>query len=242
MAKLKANKPTADVLMNSMRAMGYSFEAAIADIVDNSVSAQARNIVLRFPIDPSDCCVAVCDDGIGMNKKELLDAMKYGSQLKSANRSEDDLGRFGLGMKAASLSQCRRLTVASKKDGKLSAYIWDLDIIEEKKDWYMVDCSKEQIAEIRYVDFLSDKESGTIVLWENFDLIEKSSGNVYAELGKHQNATAEYLSLIFHRYLNGEGRNPLTIMVNNYKLTGLDPFLENHRKTNVRRKIEIQEN
>lgn len=80
MAKLKANKPTADVLMNSMRAMGYSFEAAIADIVDNSVSAQARNIVLRFPIDPSDCCVAVCDDGIGMNKKELLDAMKYGSQ------------------------------------------------------------------------------------------------------------------------------------------------------------------
>lgn len=67
MAKLKANKPTADVLMNSMRAMGYSFEAAIADIVDNSVSAQARNIVLRFPIDPSDCCVAVCDDGIGMN-------------------------------------------------------------------------------------------------------------------------------------------------------------------------------
>lgn len=239
MAKLKANKPTADVLMNSMRAMGYSFEAAIADIVDNSVSAQARNIVLRFPIDPSDCCVAVCDDGIGMNKKELLDAMKYGSQLKSANRSEDDLGRFGLGMKAASLSQCRRLTVASKKDGKLSAYIWDLDIIEEKKDWYMVDCSKEQIAEIRYVDFLSDKESGTIVLWENFDLIEKSSGNVYAELGKHQNATAEYLSLIFHRYLNGEGRNPLTIMVNNYKLTGLDPFLENHRKTNARRKIEI---
>ncbi len=225
--------------MNSMRAMGYSFEAAIADIVDNSVSAQARNIVLRFPIDPSDCCVAVCDDGIGMNKKELLDAMKYGSQLKSANRSEDDLGRFGLGMKAASLSQCRRLTVASKKDCKLSAYVWDLDVIEEKKDWYMVDCSKEQIAEIRYIDFLSDKESGTIVLWENFDLIEKSSGNVYAELGKHQNATAEYLSLIFHRYLNGEGRNPLTIMVNNYKLTGLDPFLENHRKTNVRRKIEI---
>lgn len=195
--------------------------------------------MLRFPIDPSDCCVAVCDDGIGMNKNELLDAMKYGSQLKSANRSEDDLGRFGLGMKAASLSQCRRLTVASKKDGKLSSYIWDLDIIEEKKDWYMVDCSKEQIAEIRYVDFLNDKESGTIVLWENFDFIEKSSGNVYAELGKHQNATTDYLSLIFHRYLNGEGRNPLTIMVNNYRPAGLDPFLEGHRKTNVRRKIEI---
>lgn len=131
--------------------------------------------------------------------------MKYGSQLKLCNRSSDDLGRFGLGMKAASLFQCRRLTVASKKDRKISAYVWNLDVI----------------AEIRYIDFLSDKENGTIVLWENFDLIEKSSGNVHAELGKHQNATAEYLSLIFHRYLNGEGRNSLTIMVNNHKLTAL---------------------
>ena len=69
MAKLKANKPTADVLMNSMRAMGYSFEAAIADIVDNSVSAQARNIVLRFPIDPSDFCVSGCDYVIVIKKK-----------------------------------------------------------------------------------------------------------------------------------------------------------------------------
>lgn len=107
--------------------------------------------------------------------------MKYGSQLKSCNRSSDDLGRFGLGMKAASLFQCRYLTVASKKDCKISAYVWDLDVIAEKKDWY----------------------------------------NVHAELGKHQNATAEYLSLIFHRYLNGEGRNSLTIMVNNHKLTAL---------------------
>ena len=113
--------------------MGYSFEAAIADIVDNSVSAQAKNIILKFPIGPADCCVAVCDDGIGMSKKELLDAMKYGSQLKSGKRSSDDLGRFGLGMKAASLSQCRRLTVVSKKENKVSAYIWNLDVIGEKK-------------------------------------------------------------------------------------------------------------
>lgn len=79
MAKLKANKPTADVLMNSMRAMGYSFEAAIADIVDNSVGAQARNIVLRFPIDPADCCVAVCDDGNKIHCKH------YGESLECQN-------------------------------------------------------------------------------------------------------------------------------------------------------------
>lgn len=88
MAKLKANKPTADVLMNSMRAMGYSFEAAIADIVDNSVSAQARNIVLRFPIDPSDCCVAVCDDGIGMKKVILLSLKSSSMKFQNPQQTQ----------------------------------------------------------------------------------------------------------------------------------------------------------
>ena len=135
MNTLIENKPTADILMTSMRAMGYSFESAIADIIDNSVSAFARNIWIRFPIDPLDCYVAICDDGFGMTKEELFDAMKYGSEQKRGYRSEDDLGRFGLGLKAASLSQCKRLTVASKKGGKIAAYIWDLDVILEKKDW-----------------------------------------------------------------------------------------------------------
>lgn len=104
MENLRENRPTADILMTSMRAMGYSFESAISDIVDNSVSASARNIWLRFPVDPSDCYIAICDDGYGMNKEELFDAMKYGSEQKRGHRAADDLGRFGLGLKAASLS------------------------------------------------------------------------------------------------------------------------------------------
>ena len=146
MENLRENRPTADILMTSMRAMGYSFESAISDIVDNSVSASARNIWLRFPVDPSDCYIAICDDGYGMNKEELFDAMKYGSEQKRGHRAADDLGRFGLGLKAASLSQCRRLTVASKKDGIVSAYIWDLDVVLEKKDWYMIECSSYGIS------------------------------------------------------------------------------------------------
>lgn len=109
------NKPTADVLMSSMRSIGYSFEAAVADIIDNSISVKANFIEIRFPVDPSELFVAVCDNGSGMSENELFDAMKYGSAMKRENRSEDDLGRFGLGLKAASLSQCRKLTVVSKK-------------------------------------------------------------------------------------------------------------------------------
>lgn len=233
------NKPTADVLMSSMRSIGYSFEAAVADIIDNSVSVKANFIEIRFPVDPSELFVAVCDNGSGMSESELFDAMKYGSAMKRENRSEDDLGRFGLGLKAASLSQCRKLTVASKKDGVISACIWDLDVVEETKDWTMIECSQDEIQRIRFVDFLEDKESGTIVLWENFDVISKSSGNVYAELIDYQEVTAEYLSLIFHRFLNKTGKDKLTIKVNNYTLKGMDPFLENHKKTDARRPFQL---
>lgn len=239
MDRLRENKPTADILMISMRAMGYSFESAVADIIDNSISASANNVFLKFPIDPMDCYIAICDDGYGMSKEELFDAMKYGSEQKRGQRAADDLGRFGLGLKAASLSQCRRLTVASKKDGIISAYVWDLDVILEKKDWYMIECSEYDISEIRQISWLDNVDSGTIVVWENFDLIEKSSGNVYSELNKYQESTADYLSLIFHRFLNKSGANKLCIKVNNYELKGFDPFLESHPKTNVRKKVEI---
>ena len=115
MSKLRENKPTADVLMLSMRAMGYSFESAVADVIDNSISTHANNISIKFPVDPTECYVAICDNGDGMTDAELFDAMKYGSEGKRDGRSNDDLGRFGLGLKAASLSQYRKLTVISKK-------------------------------------------------------------------------------------------------------------------------------
>ncbi len=201
MAQYAENKPTADVLMSSMRSMGYTFEAAIADIVDNSISAAASEIQIRFPVDPIDLFVAVCDNGSGMNRDELFDAMKYGSSLKRGKRQESDLGRFGLGLKSASLSQCRKLTVVSKKAGILSAFTWDLDVVEEKKDWIMLERTAEEIQSLRFIDYLNEKESGTIVVWEDFDIIRESSGNEYAELMEHQSETSNYLSLIFHRYL-----------------------------------------
>ncbi len=236
MAKHIKNEPTADVLMNSMRAMGYTFESAIADIVDNSISAKANKIEIKFPIDPVDVYVAICDNGMGMDLDELLDAMKYGSILKNLERPADDLGRFGLGLKAASLSQCRKLTVASKKRGKTCALIWDLDYINHKKGWFVQECLDEEIRDIKSIEHLDELENGTIVVWEKFDLIEKSSGSVYAELSKYKHDTAEYLSLIFHRFLNCE---KVEIFVNKFQLEGLDPFLESHKKTNPRKAIRL---
>ncbi len=238
--KLKKNAPSAEILMTSMRAMGYSFEAAIADVIDNSISAHAKKIQILFPVNIQDGeYIAICDDGDGMSQDELFQAMRYGSPLKSSNRATDDLGRFGLGMKSASLSQCRRLTVVSKKNDVISAYVWDLDIIEKENDWVIQECDREIIDNIQFTDFLKSRPSGTIVLWESFDLMKKTTNGVAEELKRKMEITEQYLSLIFHRYLNGEDKYRIAISINNYTLKGMDPFLESHNKTDARRVISI---
>ena len=163
MSTKRENRPTADVLMTSMRAMGYSFEAAVADVIDNSISANASLIEIGFPYNPEESYITISDNGCGMDSEELFDAMKYGSQAKAAGRSADDLGRFGLGLKSASLSQCRRLSVVSKKNGKKSALIWDLDTVVRERDWTILECTPDETERIRNSSWLDDKESGTIV-------------------------------------------------------------------------------
>lgn len=241
MSTIRENQPSADILMTSMRSMGYTFESAIADIVDNSISAQASHIEIHFPSNPNSCFVAICDNGCGMSRDELFDAMKYGSRLKGQERTEEDLGRFGLGMKAASLSQCRKLTVISRKDKTDSGFIWDLDVIEQEKNWAIIELDSEEINSLSFHEYFNYHESGTVVIWENFDFIEKSSGDVYAELTRLSESVTKYTELIFHRFLTRR-QNPVIMHVDEYQLTARDPFLENHPKTNVRRRIFLPVN
>jgi len=225
--------------MGAMRSMGYSFESAIADIIDNSISANSKNILIRFPAEPINCIVSILDDGIGMNKETLFLSMKYGSNSSDEQRNENDLGRFGLGMKAASLSQCTILTVASKQNGKISAYQWNYEKIREKKDWLVIELDKHDISQLVGIEELKLNKSGTLVIWENFDTLEKSSGDVFTSLNEYKIKIADYLSLIFHRYLNDENEKKLNISVNKLKLKGLDPFLEKHKKTNIRQEFKL---
>ena len=142
MAKKIENNPSPSVLMNSMRSIGYSFKTALADIIDNSISACAKNIYIFSPINDDDLFVSILDDGNGMTKKDLFIAMKYGSDRKY---SSNDLGRFGLGLKSASLSQCKVLTVVSKIDNNINAYRWDIDSVLEDKKWDCLELEKNEI-------------------------------------------------------------------------------------------------
>jgi len=239
MAEYKSNIPQAEFLMGAMRSMGYSFEAAIADIIDNSISANAKNIQIKFPTNPVNCYVSILDDGIGMDQDTLFNGMKYGSNSSELERDKNDLGRFGLGMKAASLSQCKILTVVSKQNGVFSAYQWNFDYILENKEWLVAELNESEISMLPEIDELAELSSGTLVIWQKFDILEKSSGDVFSSLKELKVNILEYLSLIFHRYLNGETDNKIIIKVNSFKIKGFDPFLEKHKKTNIRQEFDL---
>ncbi len=82
-------------LLESMRSVGYSFESALSDIIDNSITAGARNVeIVVEPIRAE--FVTIFDDGFGMGPAEARDALRLAG-TRSAERSEADLGRFGLG-------------------------------------------------------------------------------------------------------------------------------------------------
>jgi hypothetical protein len=226
----KESIPFAPTLIESMRSIGYSFHTALADVIDNSISANANYIDINM-FSEDEPVIIILDDGCGMTNNELEEAMRYGSRNPIEKRDPNDLGRFGLGMKSASLSQCRRLTVISKKNDIVSAFIWDLDHIISKQKWSLIELSNDEINEIQYVKYLDDYISGTFLLLEKFDRIEKTTENLAKTINDKLNTTIDHLALVFHRYLDGG----LTMRVNNTEIIPRDPFLTKHKSTQNRR-------
>lgn len=244
MSKFKENIPQADMLMGSMRSMGYSFEAAIADVIDNSISAQCSYVKLLFPSTYTDIkAVGVLDDGVGMSADTLFEAMRYGSSDSSEERDENDLGRFGLGMKSASMSQCRILTVVSKRDNVCCCYTWDYNITCEQKRWIVIEHTLKEIEALPYIDELKAIKTGTLVIWQDFDVIEKSNdGRVFDFFNEQKDSLNKYLGLIYHRFLSDTKKRKLKIYINNGQVKPLDPFLESHPKTTAKKSRTIEIN
>ena len=241
MSKDRKHIPKASTLMGSLRSMGYSFESAVADVIDNSISAHAQNIRILFPSTPLDeLAIGILDDGDGMKGDVLFEAMRYGSLSAEEERSEDDLGRFGMGMKSASLSQCRCLTVISFDGETLNGFKWDYNHILMTQDWMIQELEKNEIDELPYIERLKKQDKGTLVLWQDFDVISNSSGGqVYSTLVELRSTLENTLALIYHRYLTGSGMQHLHIYINELGIKPQDPFLEQHPKTTVKKEIEL---
>ena len=241
MSKDRKHIPKASTLMGSLRSMGYSFESAVADVIDNSISAHAQNIRILFPSTPLDeLAIGILDDGDGMKGDVLFEAMRYGSLSAEEERSEDDLGRFGMGMKSASLSQCRCLTVISFDGETLNGFKWDYNHILMTQDWMIQELEKNEIDELPYIERLKKQDKGTLVLWQDFDVISNSSGGqIYSTLVESRSTLENTLALIYHRYLTGLGMQHLHIYINELGIKPQDPFLEQHPKTTVKKEIEL---
>lgn len=222
--------PFAPSLIESMRSLGYSFSAAVADLLDNSISANAQNIhIISEPgNNPS---MVIFDDGCGMSGQELYEAMRYGSSNPLEERAANDLGRFGLGLKSASLSQCRKLIVASKKNGDINAYSWDLDYVIESKCWMLKGYTIAEINDFPKISMLKEVEHGTYILLQEFDRIKEGTGNIAETFSKCLDDMINHLSLVFHRFLE----DGLKIYVNQLEIEGRDPFLTSHKATQRKR-------
>ena len=200
--KTKSLPPYAPTLIESTRAIGYSLEAAIADIVDNSIAAGAKNVdIYFFPVDVA--YIAILDDGRGMSENEIDLAMQYGSKNPTEQRDKRDLGRFGLGLKTASLSQCRCLTVVSKQDYKLEGRRWDIDHVSEMGDWSLIILDDDEMSQLPQIDELKKYQSGTLVIWQKLDRLKIGEINFELALGRKIDTVREHLSLVYHRYLTG---------------------------------------
>jgi len=219
--------PRAGAMMEALRGLGYSTAAALADIVDNSVSAGAREIWISFAWNGVRSRISVLDNGRGMDDAELESAMRLGDRSPLDERAPEDLGRFGMGLKTASFSQCRRLTVASKKKGGLICCLrWDLDAIAARPDdgWIIFEGPSE--GSEGYFSEMDGLESGSLVLWETLDRIV-TGGYTSDHFVDLIDDVERRLAMVFHRMLQGPGAK-LRLFINGRPIAPWDPFMSGH--------------
>ena len=218
--------PSARRLMRSLRDVGYDLPSAVADLVDNSIDAEATHVAIDLHGSWRGPYVRVADNGTGMTERQLDEAMRYGSARRYAG---GDLGHFGLGLKTASLSQCRRLTVATRTTppGRVRVRRWDLDHVADHDAWILEhprvrDCRPELLEPLH-------DTAGTVVMWEHLDRIlgrRRPDGDAAERrLQLVRGDVHEHLAMVFHRFLAGENRSQrVGIALNGERVAPWDPF------------------
>jgi hypothetical protein len=223
--KAEIAKPNPKSTINSYRSFGYNLSTAISDIIDNSISANANEIRLEYKWIGKDSFISIFDDGIGMNVNELVLAMTPGSKDPEDERSEKDLGRFGMGLKTASFSQCKRLTCITKREGYATIKrCWDIDFINKENEWRLLDF----VSENSFLDIIENQKSGTLILWEKLDRIvgnsEVSNESVKNAFYQEMINVKLHISMVFHKFIESKR---IKIFFQNTEIEGYNPFLLN---------------
>jgi hypothetical protein len=229
--------PRPAALIQSMRAFGYDLPTAVADIIDNSITAGAKHIWVHGEWNGEASSLSIIDDGSGMTADELVEALRPGSASPLGERDPKDLGRFGLGLKTASFSQATKLTVASKSSQGIVTRMWDLDYVGETGEWRLLRTNSEAMDLL--IPRLEKLKTGTIVLWENLDrlpgvLDSDDSDHFLAHLDR----VRDHLAAVFHRFLSTP--SPLKMYLNGREIIPWDPFMEQNKSTRILPEEKIQ--
>lgn len=229
--------PSASRLTESLRDIGYDLESAVADLVDNSVTAGAQNVSVRLEFDQQESWICIADDGHGMTKSELIEGLRFGTRRSYI---DGDLGRFGLGLKTASISQCRRVNVFSRRSTqrcRISGFALDLDHIASTDRWELVHAPQDRFSSMATT--LLTRGPGTVVFWTHLDRIidldKPESGWNRRRLEVNADKIRSHLGMVFHRFLENAvpGRAPLTISVNGVRAEPWNPMAPTEATTQL---------
>ncbi|MDE3235483.1 MAG: ATP-binding protein [Bacteroidota bacterium] len=226
--QIAAADPEPSSMIETFRAIGYSLQTAVADIIDNSISANAKNIWIDFEWKGAATWLSIKDDGIGMSSDQIIQAMRPGSKNPNEERSVKDLGRFGLGLKTASFSQCRKLSVVSKRtDTTPSFWTWDLDFVKDSHAWNLIQYLPDQ-----FNNSLKDMPSGTVIIWNDLDRLVKNLNendkNALDKFMKEMDDVKKHLAMVFHRFIESKR---VKLIFQNREIEPWDPFLIDHSAT-----------
>ena len=235
--------PDPERIVNGLRDTGYNFNTAIADIVDNSISAKATVVNIDVNLDPElNVNVYISDNGTGMNLDGLKNAMKYGS---SERPEKNSLGKFGLGLKTASTAFCRRFAVISRceEDSTLRKVQWDLDYVAKQQEWLLQFPEIEEDEEILLEKTAGDSH-GTLVVWDKVDRLMrdyKTKANAEKGLRKHIEALREHLSMVYQRFLDESDTRAsnVNIYINGDQLSAWDPFCSKEEQTQILQEEDV---
>jgi hypothetical protein len=226
--------PSAKRLISSMRDLGYEFSDAVAEIVDNSIQADAKVIQVNLKFDGHESYLTVLDNGVGMTPSQIREAMRFGSAREYA---KDDLGKFGLGLKTSSLSQCDSFTISSrnsKNKVQIQSYSWDMNHINKVDRWEILPIEIDELLN-PVIEHLNST-TGTAVIWQKMNRLlnfqDPSGGRAENDIKKLTQDLKISIGAIFHRYLNGEQRSKkVMIFVNGDLVEPWDPFCRNEKNT-----------
>lgn len=226
MSRITNASPDPKSHIKTLMRIGYTMPSAVSDILDNSITAQSKVIEIYSLPGLQHPNISILDDGNGMSVDELIHNMKIGCKDPSDERLRGDLGRFGSGMKTASFSQARKLTIISKKAGEpICAAIWDIDRIETENAWCLEILDEDEIKAHPLSLIDHEKEQGTQVIWEKLACLNKTNHSLDNEtiMSSNLSELSDYISLHFHKFM--EGKNKCLFKVNGRKIEGIDPFM-----------------